>query len=158
MNQRQTYIAILFLMIACSINFGCSTCKLQNENPKIDITTSEMSIWLDLMPGGPARFHFAGAVQIKNNTQDEVENFELSEVVVKSDDLILYRISPESDFPLKIKLEADGEDELKFYSPQNIKAGPQLNKIDSLNVILKFSTKQNERSFDAGKFKLDRTY
>ncbi len=158
MKQKRFYPIILFLTSAAIFNLCCSSCKLENQDAKIDFSIDEINLWLDLMPGGPADFHFAGAVQIKNNSTEILKNLKIAEVVIKNDDVILYRIIPESDLTGKVNLDSNGDKKIKFYSPQNIRMEAVLNKVDSLNVILKFSSENKALSFDAGKFKLDRIY
>lgn len=158
MKQKRFYPVILFLITSSIVNLCCFSCKLETQDAKIDFGIEEMNLWLDLMPGGPANFHFAGTVQINNNSNEKLINLELYEVLIKNNNVILYRIIPESDLTEKVNLDTNGEKKIKFYSPQNIRMVALLNNVDSLNVILKFSSENKALSFDAGKFKLDRVY
>ena len=110
-TQVRSFFRLVILVFGVLILSGCS-CDCQKEGEgsaqgnkenamqigylKID----KVDIWVDLMPGGPAGFLFAGEATLAANEKPQIESVVCIEAVVTSGDIV-------RKFPFRIELIED---------------------------------------------------
>lgn len=80
-------ILIFFPLI--SFSFTCSSNVL-----KLSIELKRLDLWLNLMPGGPGSFHLAAEVNVKNDENYDLKNFNAANISIFQSGNLIYSFRP----------------------------------------------------------------
>lgn len=88
---------LLIVFTAITLFTNCTGLKEVN-NQLAEIKITEVLSWLNLMPGGPGSFHLSGEFAVYSDSETMIPEMELSEVSVISDEMLLYKFKPVTQY------------------------------------------------------------
>jgi hypothetical protein len=141
--------------------FSCSKLEQVKESSDITITMNKFDTWINLMPGGPPSFHFAGDISITYTGKDSIDFIKMTNVSVSQDNKKLYDEVPYYNEKRKIKnvyfLSEQPRDFL-FGSEQNIKIVPELDTEKPVTFVITFESGELKKVLTLNDIKVERVY
>ena len=141
---------------------ACSSSENLNGYSPIELTSSHIDAWLNMMPGtSPGTFHIIGEIALQNNSETELDSMEMSNITVYCDSEVVYTFKP--------KFESEPGDNDPFFKPGTnkifrIRTGKGLNinetiiRYKKINLKLNFITNLGEQFFEIKNIKVERAY
>lgn len=140
---------------------GCSSSNVEKETLDIKLINLSIDSWLNLMPGSPGKFHLQGELTVKNSGEDKLNDLELKNILVYSEEEFVYNIVPY--FSLKNKQEEKNilpgdQRNFVFGTESGLRADEILMKNNLINVKLDFVAEQGVYSFMEKEIPVERAY
>ena len=141
---------------------SCASSEKANVEVSLEVATSEINAWLNLMPGvSPGKFHLTGDVSLQNNSDEEIKNINLDNITVYSSGDVIYSFKPyfthkiEGDnFSLKTVMEKV----FTFGIEDGLKIDERLGKNKFININLNFISNKGSYSYSVDSIKVEEAY
>ncbi len=153
------FLFILPFLILSSIS--CSGSKEVN-NVDVEVKILEVNAWLNLMPGfSPGSFHLSGEFAVYSDTNSEIKDVKLEEILVYSNDELLYNIKPVFKYS---RNEADDSlspkniEVYQFYNEGELEIKEVLMANNLINVEIKFIVEGEEINLTIDDVEVTRAY
>jgi hypothetical protein len=150
-------ILLLLLFIT-----SCNTSeKLKLELP-LEVVKTEVSAWLNLMPGvSPGKFHLTGELTLKNLGDKEINNISLDNIIVYVSEEVIYSFKPyfkdileEDNFNLKAGMNKV----FAFGIEEGLKIDKRLEKNEIINTKFSFVSDEGMYSYSIDSIKVVKAY
>ena len=156
-------LRLIFFVSAVSFFLNsCGTVKSHSDQLKISINHSDISYWLNLMPGGPASFHITGNLKVKNLESYDIKELNLNEIILTQEDKPVYRFEPvleslNENIPGKT-LTVGEEKEFRFGVKTGLEVKPELDSEKTVTVHLAFSSGEKIFEHLISDIKIEKAY
>jgi hypothetical protein len=150
----------LFSLMLCLITIGCAGTMPDSNQLVITVKTLKLAAWINMMPGGKPSFHLSGEIEIKNTGDEIVSTLNLDQIAIYNNTTDVYKFKP----VFNNKKEAADNDILpkaqKDYfiaSPDKINTD-KFKNLDSIKLLLSFSSGGKRFEFETDNIKIQRVY
>ncbi len=141
---------------------SCASSEKANVELSLEVATSEINAWLNLMPGvSPGKFHLTGDVSLQNNSDEEIKNINLDNITVYSSGDVIYSFKPYFTHKIEgdnFSLKTGMEKVFTFGIEDGLKIDERLGKNKFININLNFISNKGSYSYSVDSIKVEEAY
>lgn len=141
---------------------SCASSEKANVELSLEVVTSEINAWLNLMPGvSPGKFHLTGDVSLQNNSDEEIKNINLDNITVYSSGDVIYSFKPYFTHKIEgdnFSLKTGMEKVFTFGIEDGLKIDERLGKNKFININLNFISNKGSYSYSVDSIKVEEAY
>jgi hypothetical protein len=152
---------ILHLILVTFVFFACASTKTDEETLKIKIEVSDLSSWLNLMPGSPGKFHLLGELKITNHGNEVIEELKLNKIIINSNKELVYSFYPYfklKDLSERNSIEPNGSKEYVFGVESGLKADERLMANNLIDIKMNFISDSKYYQLNLNDIIVERAY
>jgi hypothetical protein len=156
------FLSSSIVLLVILLIISCASSEKAKVEEYLDVVTSEINAWLNLMPGiSPGKFHLTGNVSIQNKSDEEIKNINLDNITIYSSGEVIYSFKPYftprkrgDNFSLKTGMVKV----FRFGMEEGLKIDERLDKNKFLNINLNFISDKGSYSYAIDSVKVEEAY
>ena len=156
------FLSNSIVLIVMLLITSCSCSEKTNDELLLEVVKVDINAWLNLMPGvSPGKFHLTGEVTLHNQSDEEINDLGLNNIIVYSSGEVIYSFKPYFTNKMKednFNLKTGTTKVFRFGMAEGLKIDERLANHRIVNIKLNFVSDKGSNSYSVDNIEVEEAY